>query len=207
MSISLVPPIGAAGTYVLKAPFQSDIVADQIYTCVAIRRLGEFRLLGIDPFTQYYEPKEITASQYELDVTQGDVCIVSLQSPSGQLAFVPSTYIESYPNPNGHRYTPVILAVDIGSIPDVLQLSAMRTAVADIVKTYLGINSVSITSIAVGESKMVSQQDHNALEAARLGRVTVTKTMYTQIQELQALNASLTARNQELENYVLTHTP
>lgn len=207
MSVSLVPPIGAAGTFVLKAPFQSDVIAEQIYTCVAIRRLGEFRLLGIDPYTQYYLPKEIAAAQYELDLAQGDVCIVSLQSPSGKLTFVPSTYIESYPNPNGHRYTPVILAVDIGSVPDVLNLSALRTAIADAVKGYVGINSVSITSIAVGESKMVSQQDHNAIEAARLGRITVTKTMYAQIQELQAANAALVARNQELENYILANQP
>lgn len=207
MTTSLVPPIGAAGTWVLKAPYATEIVSGLTYTCVAVRRLGEFRLLGIDPYTQYYEPKEVPAATYASDLNQGDVCIVSLQTAAGKLIFVPSTYIESYPNPNGYRYTPVILAVDIGSIPDALNLSAVKTDIMEIVKTYLGIDNVSVTSIAVGESKAVNQNDHNSLEAARQGRITASKTLFTQVQELNAKNAALAARNTQLENYILANPP
>lgn len=207
MPVSLVPPIGSAGTWGLRAPFADDIVAGQIYSCVAVRRLSEFRLLGIDPFTQYYKPQNIQDAVYATDLAQGDVCIVSLQSTSGKLVFVPSTYINSYPNPNGYKYTPVSLVVDIGSIHNDLNLSAMKTDMIDLIKGYLGILSVSIISVKVGEERMITQSDHNSLEAARLGRVTATQTLHNRVQQQLAQITALTARNQELENYVLSLPP
>ncbi len=205
MAVSLIPPIGTVGTWILKVPYNADINPEILYTCVAVRRLSEFRLLGIDPYNQYYLGKGISETDYAADSDQGDVCIVSLQSPIGDLVFVPSTYILSYPNPNGHRYTPMVLVVDVGSIPDKLNLNAVKSDISDIVKTYLGLVSADVLSVAVGESIMVTPQDHANIEAARIGRITVTKTLSTRLTEAQIAIAGLTSRNQELENYILAN--
>jgi hypothetical protein len=203
MAVSLIPPIGSSGTWGLRAPYNSLINVELTYSCVAVRRLSEFRLLGIDPFTMYYEPYSVSNGTYASDLAQGDVCIVSLQSASGALVFVPSTYINSYPNPNGFKYTPVILAVDIGSIPDRLNLNAMKTDMVDLIKSYLGIENVVVTTVAVGEDKMLNQNDHNSIEAARLGRITASKTLHGRNTELLNQVQALSTRNAELENQIL----
>ena len=208
MSVSLVPSIGSSGTWVLETPFDSAISASLTYECVAIRRLTELRLLGIDPYEVYYKPKNISEEKYNQDLARNDVCMVSLKSASGQLTLVPTTYIKSFPNATGLKYTPVCLVVDVGSIPSSLNLNALKTDMADLVKGYIGIENVTIKSVAVGEDAMVTQADHNSMEAARLGRITVTKTLHTQVQELNSTIQSLVARNQELEAFILAnHTP
>ncbi len=210
MTASLIPPLGASGTFSVAAPFTAVVSPTTSYECMAVRYLADFIKIGIDPFAKFYQQAGITPvslSNYQADLAQLDTAIVSLKDTSDNWVYVPSTYITGYPNPGGIPYTPLILGIDIGPIPDYQDLSSLKTSIASLVEGVLGLTSVSVQEIKIGNTQNLSQSDHNALQAARAANITDSSTDRAKYLATLAQLVQLQGQYAQLATWVKANLP
>lgn len=197
---NLIPPLGAKGIYELSNPFNVKLIPNTVYECVAIRKIVDLVELNVDPFDTFYNPENIPITKYNQDVVAG-VTIVSLLSSSGDVVYVPSTYITKYPNSNGIRYTGLLLAINLGPIPDFLNLNPVRQKIAEVVRDYIGVTS-STQLVAVSESKLIDNQTSTAIEASRAVNINNSNTDYSRYLQEKQMREALQQRVAELEQHI-----
>lgn len=200
MSAVITPPVGSTGLYKLLEPFESVLVQDTPYTCMAVRSLSELINAGLDPYEEYYLPNSIDKVVYDEHVLL-DTSIVSLRSIAQHWVFVPNAYIRSYPSQNGVKYTAVVLGISLGSIPDHLELAAVKIAVQDVVRDTIGVLS-DVQVVVVSETVLLSEADHRAATAARQAAITSSLTDRARVVEMSAVNVALRAQVNVLESYI-----
>jgi len=199
----MIPDINSAGIFTLESPFDTLMVTDVPYTCVAVRELSDIIAAGINPKERYYdEPFAIPAERYQADVAIG-ACIVSLMSPSGDIIRVPSTYIKSFPKGGGIPYTTVALAINLSAIPKSMDLSYLKTQMQDLVLGTLGVENAAIHMLTLSPDALIDYDSHSALLAARQAKITNRETDRAARIRLEQQVALLKAKNEQLERYIL----
>jgi hypothetical protein len=163
--MALIPPIGTSGVFRLKSPFAALLRSNTSYRCDAVRRFADIYEQGIDPYTSYYAPHGLSKQQFDNDVGAGN-CIVSLASSGDHWVYVPSSYIEAFPNQGGITYQGIVVGVPLGAVPTYMDLSAVCQALQNVVRDMMGINAVA-SQVAVTAVENVRVEDHNAIMAAR----------------------------------------
>ena len=169
-----VPPMGTRGLYSLKAPYST--VANQLYTCTAIRYFKDIQNQGDDVFAKYYVPKGLTQADYTRDLA-ANVAIVSLTSESQAPIYVPSSYILSFPGLTSFNYQNVVLSLSLGPLPDTLDLTFLKTQISTTVAAVIGVPPTVFENVAA-TTGVVTPEQHDALEAARQAAVTNQTTDY-----------------------------
>lgn len=203
MATSIIPSIGTTGIFTLTTPFDTLLTPNVQYTCKGVRSLEDISSSGVDPFSTYYQPKGISQAAYAVDLAAG-VCIISLLSSSGQMQYVPSSYIQQYPATGGIPYTVMALAVVLAAIPDSIDLSGLKQQYTDIAMNTLGI-PVTITEVQLSPTSLVSQATSTAMEATRQANITNTTTDSAKLQAKE--NQLISAQQQIalLQDYIKTH--
>lgn len=201
----LIPPIGSSGAFTALAPFNTLVNGSIHYECKAVRRFIDVIHEGVDPFAEYYLPAALSQAKYEEDYKLG-ACIVSLVSSQGTWVHVPTTYIESYPNIGGVPYTATVLGINLGAIPDQLDLTAVKAAIVEIVHDYIGVTS-SVVAVKTSVTQVLSYNDHTAIESARQAEVTNTVTERARRIAAEAHAAELQQQLTTLRNYVRDNLP
>lgn len=200
---NIIPSIGVSGVFTLTAPFNNILTPNVSYTCIAVRKLSDILASGGTPFETYYEPNGLSKDIYQSDVSSG-VCLLSLQPASGVVKYVPTSYISGYPSSGGVPYTVMLLGVSLGAIPNVMDLSFIKSKIADVILQNMGINA-DIRQAAASEVTMVTNDNHDINEAARLARITDNTTDNA---KWLAAEAQLTAANTQiaqLQAWILAH--
>lgn len=200
MALSFLPPIGTTGIFTLSAPFNTKLQANTTYRCDAIRRFSDFIEAGIDPFEEFYAPVGLTDAQYQADVTNL-VVIVALVSPSNHWVYVPSVYIQSMPDINGVAYEVTVLGLELGALPNYLDLTGLKVALANLCQATVGVLP-TVQEAIISAPEKLSQSDHDTLEAARQLKITNSDTDRARLIKLQAQYDTLRAQYQQLEDYV-----
>lgn len=195
-----IPQLGVRGLYALLPPYNTLLLPNIGYTCVAIRRLSDIIAVGGDPFVDYYEPFGLDDAAYKADVEAG-IAIVSLQADASNIARVPSSYISGFPNIGGVPYTTLALAINLGAVPDSLNLSAIKNKIAAVVLESVGIVSV-VNTVAVSLPTLLNPTDAAVVEAARLARITTVQTDYAKLLQIQALLDDARQQITELEEFI-----
>ena len=195
-----VPQIGTTGLYSLLPPFNTQLVADTLYSCIAVRKLSDILAAGGDPFAEFYEPHDIDASKYEADVAM-DVCIVSLQAGSHVVLRVPSSYITGLPNIGGVPYLTMALGISLGSIPNKLDLTYIKSKIRDDVAEYMGVES-EIHEMAISLPILLSNEQAQIVETARQAKIGTVVTDWSKYLAEKALRESAEQRIQELEAFI-----
>lgn len=196
ITTNLIPDIGASGIYTLSVPFNTVLTQNASYKCLAIRQLQDIVASGVDPFQAYYvsAPTPISQDQYTADLANG-VCIVSLQASSGAVVYVPSSFIASFPAKGGVPYTNLMMAVDLGAMPDYVDLTFLKQQITDLVQTTVGLTNVLIQTVTVSPTTNLSSADHALAEAARQANITNTVTPEAKVialtQQLQTANQTI----------------
>lgn len=201
MSFQYIPDIGANGIFVLKEPFNALLKTNTTYTVQAVRRLKDVIAEGEDPFEVYYDPYEVEKAVYEQDILN-EVCIVSLQSGSGEWVYVPTSFIISFPIMNGVKYRAMMVGISLGAIPDNMNLSAFKTSIFNMVRDTFGITSV-IKEIAVSAPVVLSKEQSDLVETARANRIVSTLSdagkLKVAMQDLQRCREQIAI----LEKYII----
>lgn len=195
---TIIPQIGTVGTYTFKAPFDTRIPVGAL-TCTSVRTPGDVLNQGRDPYTHYYVPYDLTKDQYEADLLAG-VLFIGLLSAKGDFYVVPTTYITSFPPLSGIPYSTVALAVNLGALPEDLDIDHVRQAVARTIKDALGVDP-EIQTGKLSVTAYLEEADHLRLEAARQALVTDQQTDRAKYLDLSERFNAL----QEKYNYLVAY--
>lgn len=210
MPAKKTPPMYARGRYVLIAPWDADIVPTKLYRTIAIRSFKDIYEDGLDVEEQFYTPKGLIDGQLyagspfsfqeEKDALAN---IITLISDDGQFIYVPDTYIASYPDMSDVKYSQVIVSFNFGAIPDYHNLNAIKTAMANLAASNIGIIP-EVNEHRAPSANTPSGAQHDAIEAARLGAITNRETDYVKWKKLEAkivqMQATIDAQTQILED-------
>lgn len=176
---SLIPPIGTRGRYSLIAPFVAN--GGVMYTCSAIRNFVDLDNLGVDIFNMYYFPNGLEQTICDRD-RKNNEAIITLTSDTEAPIYVPSSYIASFPDLNVRNYQHVVLSASLGPLPDYIDLTFAKAAMASALSDILGVDPTVNVSVAASTG-VVSPEDHEALEAARAAAINNRKTPYARVLE------------------------
>lgn len=203
--MSLTPPINVTGLYSLGNPFNQAVTPSTPYTCIAVRKFADIIRKGEVPYDTYYLPWQLTQADYQRDFAANE-CIVTLRSAAGQFIYVPTSYILSFPNQSGVKYTALALVVELGAIADTTDLTAVRSQISTAVRNVFGIMP-TIQQVAYSDSVLKSATDHAAIEAARIAAITDNQTDYAKYQQALATVLAQSQKIQQLEAYIKANLP
>jgi len=192
MSTRITPPIGTRGRFTLRDPF--TITNSAVFECKSIRSVRELENDFRNVYEEFYEPYEIDRATYQEDVRQG-VLIVSLfgrDIVTGELivVHVPDTYILGYPNADTIKYHRVVISVDLGLLPETVDVDHVRQVIAADANAIIGKDAA--TEIFLGEyDGEISRDDHLTLEASRSANIELKETDRAKYLEQVRVNQEL----------------
>jgi len=200
MTDLIIPTVGSSGYYQLRSPLDNLIIANQRYTCKAVRNISDYLANNEDIKADIYSKYSIPDTEYDQDILD-DAYIVSLQSEEGHWIYIPARYIISYPITNGIPYRSIMVGISLPSLPVDRDLSFLETDIINLVSDSLGVVPV-IRKVETSPVVLVSRERHDIVQAERdmlsAGRVT-DRSRY--IKTLQDLNVALD-KIQQLEQYI-----
>lgn len=187
----LTPQPGLKGAFLLREPFSTS--PDLEYTVTAVRSFAEIRARNSDPLLLVYEPVKLTDVEMQADIAEG-AAIVVLATRTGELTYVPDTYIRSYPYMGSIPYSHLIVSASLGMIPDDLDTTLIQQVVASAISDYIGVEpTVFVTRGEVNDT--ISEERHVQLtisrDAAVKNRETDRAVALRTATELAAANARI----------------
>lgn len=197
--VNNTPPINATGTYTVATPF--TLVDGAVYRAEAIRGFNTLEVDEIDIFASFYEPVGLTVNEVEADRTN-DINIITLMSDTAPTAYIPSSYILSFPTETTVPYSRILLSVDLGLLPDGIILT---TAIEEIVSALEDIVGVGATARvhALSNTDGVSWSEHTMLEGNRKARVKSTETAVAAVKRLTTEISKVSQLNQQLMDSIV----
>jgi hypothetical protein len=156
---------------------------------------------GGNPEADYYAINGLDNNRYISDLNNG-ACIITLQGGSSSIVYVPSTSINNYPDIGGVPYTVLALAINLGAIPDSLDLSYLKYRVGGVVRDTIGIQP-NVNVVAISPTTLINVRDAKAIEAARLANIGTVVTDYAKYLQAAAERDSARQKIQELEHYIM----
>lgn len=192
--------VGQVGQWRLLPPFELSLNTELQYTCIAIRKLKDYILEGVDVYTDIYKKMEINNTIYEEDVNN-DISIVTLQNEVGELIKVPESYFKETPITDGIIYYVKILGFSLGPLPNDLDLTYASQKCKELLLSILGVQSTPKT-IIVSSPKLVSYEEDLIATAARNALKTNSNTEYSKILELENRIAELQTKINTYEEFI-----
>lgn len=203
MAQGLIPSIGTKGNWSASAPFDTILSSTSVYECVGARKLAEIMASGEDGYVKYYKASGATFEDYVKDVQAG-VCIISLVSGNGQWCYIPHTKLAATPSMAGVKYSRVVIGVQLGEVPEIMDLTALTDTIEQAVHHFLAITvgaQIMVTSATV----IKTQEEHDARMAGIAAMRNLNKNDYTRNIELTAEITSLRNKLLIAERYILDH--
>jgi len=170
----IIPPINSKGRYTVAPPFDTVFRSDIEYKVIAIRSITELLSEDIDVYSLIYQPVGLTEDDMNEDLTN-NVPIITFQSESGTLLYIPASYITSIPLIAGKIFTQKIIAINLGLVPEDLNLDAVVEDVTDYVQSLLGIQP-STEVIDTSQRMLYSYEEYDKYEQKRLSGITNKET-------------------------------
>lgn len=198
------PPINTRGRYLLLSPFDALIVPNEIYECVAIRQFSEIEELGQKVYDTYYKPFNVPNALYGED-KRLDANIITLATITGEYFYVPDTFIAEFPNGGTVAYHRVVLSIDLGPIPETLDLTFLQQQISSVTTDVVGLSGdrEPIVYVAIAPTRgVIDAGEHEIMEAARDASIRNRTTDRAKVVELTKLNTALNARLAFLEQYI-----
>lgn len=195
-------PIGLRGTFTAKAPFTPEFFQDVIYEVESIRSIAEIAAAGQDAYELYYKQYSVSAESYISDA-KNNVHIVAFKSSNGIRAYVPDNYLQDGPVVSGVVYQHLVLAIDIGPIPQTLNLAALGNKLLQVTQDTIGVAG-NIKQIATSPKTLVAHETHTTNEATRTALVTNPTSNMSRVEQLLTENESLRTKIGLLEEYIRT---
>lgn len=185
------PAPGLKGPFLLRKPFET--AADLEYTVTAVRSFAEIRARNSDPLTLVYEPVKLTAVEMQADIAEG-AAIVVLRTRTGELIYVPDTYITSYPYMGSIPYSHLVVSASLGMVSDDTDITLIQQVVASAISDFIGIEPVVF--VTRGEvTDTITEERHIQLTISREAAI---KNRETDRAVVLRLTAQLDAANKRI---------
>ena len=188
MAVSrLTPAVGLKGVFGVSAPFV--VGASVEYSVTAVERFTKIMGRGIDLYQELYVPNQIPEDKFNEDVAAG-ACLITLQPEYGAPIVVPDTYITTYPRNDLYKYRRLILSIDLGPVPNSLDVSYLQQVFASSASDLIGVEpKVDLIEIPLDDT--VTPEQHDVNEATRKAKIKTRTTIYAENATLRQQNANL----------------
>lgn len=189
----LLPRVNDVAYFEFKDPFDSKVKIvtnslDKRYKLTVVSVVGfddYITQFHRDPFIDVYNPVALSDVEYRQDKND-DIKIITFayRDVDGvdQLFKVPHNYIAAVITSGVVPYTNRTLVLNLGYLPEDLDITHIFSDVGDIVTTMLGVQP-TITDISTGEREFIEPKDHTLREEVRKNTVSVKKTLAVQLRE------------------------
>jgi len=190
----IVPPINLKGRFKLKAPLDKLINTNVVYKVVKISSIKSLLDELIDVKKLVFEDQGLKEADY-VYALENDIPIVTLETEGGATLDIPANYISYMPHISGKLFTNKAIIINLGFIPDELDVKFVLDDLKDYIKGTLGIESV-LSIEEISGKRLVSYQDYDKYEANRTSNITNKKTCRG---KLELLNNTLKAYKEKLK--------
>lgn len=178
MSTPKTPVLNSRGLFSVSSPFV--LAPNTLYTCKAIRSFADLIDMGVDPFATYYQPQGLDQAAYKADVAAG-ANIITLMADANPTIHIPDTYIAAYPEMGTVAYNEVVLAFSFGPLPDFLDLTGVKQALAERATEVIG-KAPTVTEFVSPSTGAMTQAQSDAAEIARQAAITDGTSTYAKYQ-------------------------
>ena len=192
--------VGQTGNFQLLTPFDTTLKTELQYTCIAIRKIKDYILDGIDVYTEIYKKVEISSLIYDDDV-KNNSSIIHLQNDLGEVIKIPERYFKDVPISDGVLYNVKILGFSLGPLPKDIDLTYATQKCKDVLLDTLGVNSTPKVVI-VSTDKLMSYEEDAIATAAREILIKQSNTERSKIIELENRLATANTKIAALEEYI-----
>lgn len=203
--IEIVPTVGMAGLYSLKAPYAALVRSQVEYVCTAVTSLRGALANGGDPLNEVYKLHGDTEDNYKTDLAAGR-SLVTLQAGIGDNVTVPASAINGMPIADGVAYRSAVMGISLSILPEDYDLAQIKTDISNLVFDKLGVRSTVYASV-IGGRLILPHDTHAAIEASRLANVEFTPSDSARVRQLELEKTALQAQLTQLETYIKAHLP
>ena len=200
MSLNYIPTVGSKGVYKLAAPFDQLMAVGEYYICKSVRKISEILANNDDPEKLVYTRYGLDQEIYTQHKTE-DMEIVYLQSEKGHWLYVPASFIQEFPDPNGVIYRAVGISVLLPAIPVSYQLDQLKAEITGVVKDITGLRC-TIKQTFTSRPLAVPVDKHEATQQTRAIERALSPDIYSRYRKLQLENDILVAKVQALEQHI-----
>lgn len=201
--INIIPPVNTVGVWKVKLPY--TVKAQLPYWLIAIRMFEDITRVGLDVYKTYYEPyiKEgdtipgtSEVFSFKNEIEKG-ARILTIKSEAGETLYIPSTFVEEYPDTNIVIYRPMIVSLMIGVYREDTDYSILLQALEETVMNNTGVDAVESAIHAGPSTTGLTTSEMEALELARENKMANSETNIERVvrleSELEQVRASLAA--------------
>lgn len=191
---AITPPLLTRGRYTLVEPFTA--LPTTLYTCAAIRTIPECKIAGLDVLNTIYVQAGLTKAEFDRDTKAGSK-IITLLADDQPPIYVPDSYIESYPNFDQQKYSHTVLSIDLGALPDYLNLANLQLEISALTSDVVGKESKVVVHRAASTG-LITPEQHEVAEVARTAAIKRRTTYRAEVLKLQREKTALLEQNQVL---------
>lgn len=179
--MKLTPTLDARGVFEVREPFK--LAYDSAYRVGSVRSVSSMEASGMDVYREVYAPVRMTPSEYQTDL-KNNPSIVELISDGGQIVLVPDTFISKLPEIGVPVYHRVVVSVDLGMLPESMDLTHIQREMSDVASGLLGVRTETKVHHLPFKGSMTKEL-HDELEDKRRVNRTEQKSVYTRNLELE----------------------
>lgn len=103
-------------------------------------------------------------------------------------------------------YTVVGMVIDLGALPNTLDLETLKLNAKDLVLKNLGVDA-DVEFVSLSQSALVSHDDHDRIEAARLAKVEVKVPLSVLVAQQQVIINTQREKLATLEAHIRSISP
>lgn len=198
---SIVPPVDTVGIWKVKLPY--TVNTSLPYWLIAVRMFEDITKTGQDVYKTYYEqyikngdliPGTGETFNFNDEIAKS-ARILTLKSEAGDVLYIPSTFVDEYPNTDIVLYRPMIVSINLGLFNEDFDYSILLQALEETCQSYTGVDSVQTAVHAAPSKEGLSVADMEALEIARRNKMANHETNIEKIMRLEEENAQLRDTN------------
>lgn len=198
---NIIPPINTVGLWKVKLPY--TVKSTMPYWLIAIRMFEDITAMGLDVYKTFYLPfikdGDLIPGTSETfnfqDEIKNGARILTIQSEAGEALYIPSTFIDEYPNTDVVLYRPMIVSINMGLFREDMDYSILLQAIEETCMANTGVDAVQIAIHAAPSREGLSVEDMEALEIARQNKMQNIETNIEKVIRLEAENAQLRDTN------------
>lgn len=195
----MIPTLGVAGKFKVSTPFSIDDTKS--YKCRSVSFIQSLVDKGVDVFNDFYAPAGLTQADFDND-TASEIAIVTLKTSDGDIANIPSRYIEEAPIDLEVPYNRFAVMLDIGLLPSDTSFSFLIDQLSEISKAATGVEANASLATLTYDG-FVTKEEHHDLIQEREVNIRYDNSTITALRKALEREQSLKQRVEALEELVI----
>jgi hypothetical protein len=196
--MDITPQLNVYGKFTFRVPF---ITPEDEYKCELVEPISLLIKQGVNVYNKYYSINKLSQEVFRLDV-KDNINIITLVS-NKNIIYIPSSFIVSVPTAYAVQYARFIFTIDLGELPNKLDLVDLQTNLQLLSQDITG-RPVNIRLNRLLSKNVIGVAEHNRRETKRKllikQKVSPVKTIKKQLTDIRALRKHILLLEEEIIN-------